>query len=333
MRSTIIILAIALFWSCKEKENKQEDVISDDLETIDNTESKIIFKSKKDSVMDYNTTTRHVHAAKTQYYRWYQLYEGEITPRRIENQMDILADDVQITSVAGTLSGKLGYPERVQAYKGWQNAHHVQRVDVKSYPDKTLKIDAEIIYQNIRTNGNKNQVRIAYEVYTTAYDSKELPQLSVVNIKPVEELEVTDFKDAYSTNRVLALMHYWLFNVEKMDGNSEPFKKVLAENFQLNFSQNRQIKNLEEFNTWLKGVSSQASATNHFPENITISELSNNNYKLEVDFIWRGKTADGIAMKAHTQHTWLIEDDINEPFARIKQMDVAYKMPFTPIED
>jgi hypothetical protein len=46
-------------------------------------------------------TTRKSHLAKTQFYRWYQLYEGELSDARIANQMDILADDIRIESSAG----------------------------------------------------------------------------------------------------------------------------------------------------------------------------------------------------------------------------------------
>lgn len=335
----ISFCVIFCVWSCKQ-DNKTEEIVNkkttteqEEKKSSEKEEGHIVYQSKKDSIMDYSTTTSHVHAAKTQYYRWYQVYERDFLPSRIKNQMDILSDDVEITTAAGTLKGKATYPDRLKAYEGWKNAHHVQFANVQSYPDGTLRINAEIIFQNIKPEGEKSQVKIAYDVYTSPLTSSELPTLNAVNIKPVEVLEVTDFKDAYPTNRVLSLMHYWLFNVEKRDGNSEPFKALLTEEFELNFSQNRKIKNLEEFDAWLKGASSQVTETNHFPENIVITQLSENRYKLEVDFIWRGKTIKGVSMKAHTQHTWLIEDNIEEPFARIKQMNVKYKEPFTAIEE
>ncbi len=335
MRSRLVLVTLMMvfFCNCKEDIKKTEDTKFDAIETIDKKEEKVLYKSKKDTIMDYSGTTQHIHAVKTQYYRWYQLYEREITPRRIENQMDILSDEVEITSVAGTLKGKAGYPERLNVYKGWKNAHHVQFANVKSYKDGTLRVDVEIIYQNIKPTGEKNQVRIAYDIYTNPYKSSALPKLNVVNLRPVEQLEVSEFKDAYPTNRVLALMHYWLFNIEKMDGNLEPFKAILADEFELKFSKKSIITNFEDFKVWVKNAGLETSQTNHFPENIVISELSENEYKLEVEFVWRGRNSKGAAMKAHTLHTWLIEDNIEEPFARIKNINVAYKEPFSVIEE
>jgi hypothetical protein len=80
------------------------------------------------------------HLALTQYHRWYQVYEQPFTKASIENQLDILADDVEISSHAGTMKGKEGLPDRLKMYEGWQNAHHVQNTTVELLDKDTLKI-------------------------------------------------------------------------------------------------------------------------------------------------------------------------------------------------
>lgn len=319
------------FTQCKNAAEEQNDV-----ENSKEKKENVVETNKEIEVIDfkamkYQGTTRNIHAIKTQYYRWYQLYERDFTPSRIQNQLSILSDDVVITTAAGAHKGKEGYPDLLKVYKGWKNAHHVQSSEVMAYPDGTLRLKAKIIYQNRTPEGKKSEVNIAYDIYALQ-ENGELPKLNSITITPVKQLEVTEFQDSYPTNRVLALMHYWLYNVEAMDGNSEPFKALLANDFKLHFSEGNTITNLEQFDAWIKGAASQVNGTNHFPENAIIKKIGDDLYELQVDFIWRGTTKDGVNLKAHTFHTWIVEDDINEPFARIKEMKVAYKVPFSPLE-
>ena len=65
---------------------------------------------------------KNSHLALTQYYRWYQVYEVPLTKQRIANQADILAEDVEISSVAGVTKGKEGLEERLMLFNGWKNA-------------------------------------------------------------------------------------------------------------------------------------------------------------------------------------------------------------------
>lgn len=84
------------------------------------------------------------HAALAQYHRWYQVYEVPFTKERIEDQKDILADDVEITTLAGTMKGKAGVEDRLKVYEGWLNAHHIQQTKVAILPDGKISLEAGI---------------------------------------------------------------------------------------------------------------------------------------------------------------------------------------------
>lgn len=87
------------------------------------------------------------HAALAQYYRWYQYYER---PKGgIANAIDILAEDVIVVSGLGTAKGHAEYEARVtQLPTNWQNAHHVKSTAITHNDDGTMRLFAEITYQN-----------------------------------------------------------------------------------------------------------------------------------------------------------------------------------------
>lgn len=53
---------------------------------------------------------------------------------------------------------------------------------------------------------------------------------------------------------------------------------------------------------------------------------------MDVVFDWHGVNSDNKAMIAVTHHTWILENDPNERFARIKNMSVKQLMPFQIVE-
>jgi hypothetical protein len=165
-------------------------------------------------------TTKNVHLAKSQLYRWYQLYEREMNEKRIENQMQILADDVVIKSAAGEMKGKENYPARLSIYGGWKNAHHVENIEVFETENGPLNPEADIRYQNIQPDGQRKTYTIHYSAVLTK-NSETLPAFSSIEIKPAGEAK-EEFEDAYPVNRTKSLIHYWLALMESLDGDVSP---------------------------------------------------------------------------------------------------------------
>jgi hypothetical protein len=274
--------------------------------------------------------TLNTHLAQAQLYRWYQLYERELNEKRISNQMEILADDVVVKSAAGEMKGKLNYPARLAAYKGWQNAHHVQNVSVSDLDKDTIGLEADIKYQNIQADGQKRSYTIHYTTQLIKTKNK-LPLFSSLDLKPIEETK-DEFTDAYLTNRAKSLMHYWLANMELLDGNVTPFKELLTDDLLLNFTTSGQINSIEKLEVWLNDAPKQLSQSSHHPENFSIKQILENEYKMTVEFDWYGITKDGKKMTARTKHIWYLIDNINDRFAKIKRIDVMQIEPFKTIE-
>ncbi len=314
-----ILITVA---SCKKNKTDtkiEKNTVVEKVETP-NMENIQTFNSEK---------TIKSHLAKTQYYRWYQLYEREMSTKRIANQMDLFTDNIIIESASGTMEGKENYPKRLDIYKGWKNAHHVQNVTFTTDKDGNEQLIADIRYQNIQPDGKKANYTLDYIMDFEGFSNK-LPKLTKVKIKPTGTTDDT-FKDSYPNNRVNSFMYYWLANMEQLDGNITPFKELLTDDFELNFTSG-QVNNIEDFEKWLNNAPKQLNQSSHHPKDLTIEVVNETTYIVSVVFDWFGIAKNGQKMKAITQHNWIIVDNINERFARIKKMDVGLIEPFSVVK-
>ena len=270
------------------------------------------------------------HAALAQLHRWYQFYEHSDSP--LENQLDILAKDVELSSALGEGKGHDDYKERVtQLPTAWKNAHFVKDASVTTAQDGTQTLTATITYLNQGMLPD-NAVRSADLNYTTTLSPRDetvLPLFTKIAITPDSEGSTDAFEDAYPENRLRSVMHYWLALIEDPARNPAPAQEILAEDFSLNFSSGK-ITDFEGFKSWLAGPASQVAASTHMPSNISYEVLDEALYQLKVDFDWEGILPNGQGMTAKTRHVWTVTDDPSERFARIKSMDVEVLEPFAP---
>ena len=269
------------------------------------------------------------HAAHAQFYRWYQFYERPAGG--IENALDILTEDVTVTSGLGTANGHEEYAARVsQLPTSWKNAHHVASTEITHGADGVMTLTAQITYQNagMLEDGAVRQAELSYNVALTP-GADVLPLLSEVTISPVSDGTAEEYRDAYADNRMLSLVHYWLALIEDPSRNPEPVREILADDFSLNFSSGA-ITDFDGFKAWLAGPGSQVAASTHLLENFSASENADGTYQLSVDFDWYGILPDGTELVAKTRHNWTATNDVTERFARIKTVDVEVLEPFRP---
>ncbi|QBF32646.1 hypothetical protein [Thalassococcus sp. S3] len=271
------------------------------------------------------------HAAMTQLHRWYLLYEE---PRYgIENQLDILTEDVRITSGLGEAKGHAQYAERLQQIPTeWQNAHDVKSTDLQIAEDGTISLTANVTYLNKGALPD-NSVRTADLTYTTRLVPSEsaLPKFSEIEIGQNSDGVAEKFIPEYGTNRMLSLVHYWLALIEDPARNPEPVREILAEDFSLNFSSGA-ITDFDGFKAWLAGPASAVKASTHEIGAFAQESTGENTYEVTMTFDWNGIAQDDTHLLAKTRHVWLVEDDPTERFARIKTVDVEMLEPFRPAE-
>ncbi|CAF1288747.1 unnamed protein product, partial [Didymodactylos carnosus] len=117
----------------------------------------IIAQTYTQTTVNYYEQTRLTHLTLIQFYRWFQVYERPYTVERINNSLDILEDNVTIESSNGVMNGKDNYPNRLLTYRGWHNAHHIEILkDIEILPNSKIKLEADVLYQNILPTGIGN---------------------------------------------------------------------------------------------------------------------------------------------------------------------------------
>jgi hypothetical protein len=191
------------------------------------------------------------HAAMAQIHRWYQIYENPDSA--IENQIDILVADIKLKSGLGEATGHDAYRQRIaQLPKTWKNAHFIKDATVQIRPDGLIDLNLGLVYLNhgMKQDGSIRSANLTYAT-TLIPTGSVLPQFTKVEITQLDEGTVPEFKVAYPENRMLSLMHYWLALIEDPARRLEPFKEVLADGFELQFSSVK-VTNFAEFEKWLR---------------------------------------------------------------------------------
>ncbi|MEL6678572.1 MAG: nuclear transport factor 2 family protein [Pseudomonadota bacterium] len=267
------------------------------------------------------------HAALAQFHRWFQVYERP--EGGLDNALDLLADDVTITSPLGTAEGVAAYEAAVAALPStWRNAHFVRSVRAEMGEDVTLT--AEVTYLNLGAteDGTLRALTMAYDA-TFADGGEALPKVDTMAIAPVGPSEETAYRDAYLENRARATVHAYLAFLENPERTLAPFEEILTDAFSINFSSGA-ITTLDGFAAWLAGPASSVSASQH-----RISEFSvqgtDTAFSVEMAFDWSGLAPDGTQLEARTRHRWRLVNDVAERFARIKTVDVEVLVPFRPV--
>lgn len=269
------------------------------------------------------------NAALTQFYRWFQFYERP--DGGIENALDILAEDIFVKSTLGEANGKDEYQARVESLPTtWKNSHKINSVDVEIDNAGSVSLTADVTYQNIGAGpeGVIGQAELSYAM-TFDVSSEAFPKLAKVEISNASQGVAEAYYDAYPENRVRSLVHHWLTIIEDPSRNPEPFKEILAENPEINFSSGL-IQDYEGLASWLAGPGSQVAASTHIIEDLEVTEIQGGNWQAVMIFDWAGLLPDGTQLVAKTQHTWVVGNDVTERFARVKKVDVEVLEPFRP---
>lgn len=265
------------------------------------------------------------HLALTQCYRWYQVYEIPFNEMRINNQLDILSDDVVISTPNGISKGKSSVAARLSKFEGWKNAHHVQNIQVTRGEGDMLLLEADSVYQSMRPGSDLEHV-VHYEIKLKMRND-DLPLFTDVKMTYVTQdpLKIKstkiNFQNTYIENRAKSFMHYWLYLVRTATDH-HLFEELLAKDFKLCPSTNIEINDLEEFDIWLNSIADEIKQGCHYPCNISIKEGPDHTIRIEFYIEWHSESASIGQIKTLLHNEWILENNPDERFARLKEMNV-----------
>lgn len=267
------------------------------------------------------------HAAMTQLHRWWLIYESP----QPEIHFDILSDDIVVDSATGQLKGLEAYKKRLIDFKGWKNAHHLQNSKVWQKNAQEIELQAEIVYQNIRPDGQKLAYLISYEA-TLEKQKGQLPRFKLIKLRPLKTLDDTTFVSAYEDNRLRSFTHYWLYLMETAHGDAKPFQELLSSKFSLAMGGPQPYTKFADFAAWYKSVPSWLAKSSHTVQNMEAKAVGENLINAKLSFDWQGLSRDGKPMVARTAHQWVLEDQASRRFPTMKEMKVDVLVPFQKVQ-
>ncbi len=264
-----------------------------------------------------------------QYYRWFQVFERELTPTRMDNHLELLSDNILITTYTGPLRGKDGMVGFANHVKDWKNSHHIENVMVREGKADTLLLEADILYQNILPDTKRNSYRLHYSTKLTPVLG-ELPQFTHVTLLPTETVANPTFEDAYNENRSKSLVYYWLLLMDNSTVNKPKFGELMVPAFRFGMDTEAN-KDDKQFFSWLRDAKKKVIGTNHIPKNFIVSNTKDG--KIQVSFDVQQKSIDINEVKflAEFHHDWILENNLDERFARVREMKITQTKPIEKV--
>jgi len=272
------------------------------------------------------------NAALSQLHRQWTYYENSNID--ISVLLDTLADDVTITTPAGKTEGIAAFKKFVtSSTPNYSNGHTIISADVAD--DGSLSMQASANYVAAAEDGNVkvNAQVLNYSANLSFDNSQALPKFSEINIALGSTSQAEPLQNAYAANRLRSLIHYYNSLVENPARDAEPFRELFVSEFNIDFGTGEAMQSFEQFEKWIAGPASSVSASTHIIDNFSFEEVGNAQYKVLVDFSWKGILPNGLGLAGKTNHEWLVVDDSNERFARIKDIKVSFIEPIGPVKN
>lgn len=270
--------------------------------------------------------------ALTQYYRWFLAFESKQNRARLDNHLTLVSDDVKLLTAGGPAEGKEGMLNFLAYVDDWQNAHHIEAVDIERNKDGSIKLEADIEYQNILPDGQVNGYKLHYKTNLKTTKASDLPIFTELELLPFESLEKPVFENAYVKNRALSFVSYWSYLLDNIDGNEDQLKSLLATSYKINFDGKNDITNTAQVDQWLGFMKSSFSIMLHNPKDVTIVENKDGTLAVSLNMDWKGLATKGDRMTLKTHHEWLLSNDKDDLFPKLVDLKMTEIQPFTVVE-
>ncbi|MFE3659986.1 hypothetical protein [Streptomyces sp. NPDC059165] len=288
------------------------------------------------SQSDPYRSSRRAHAAKAQFYRWFQRYErhneqpSPVDP--VERQLQIFADRFEIVTADGrAITTRDAYRDVTAARRpGERHTHHVNRVTVTELGTDRLKLAAEATHQRVDTSGSTTSAQVRYEGELIGSVDFE-PLFTRLTMTEGERTRDAEFTDAYPANRSLSVVHRFLCLVDASELGAYGFDEILAPDGELDLVLAfREVRDRRELAQWLRESSQRVAAgtSRHGVENFRVSSARDDLYTIGMDFDWHGTARAGDLMAARLRYEWTLRDT-GERYCRIVRAR-STPLPATP---
>lgn len=277
------------------------------------------------------STEHESYQVLTQYYRWFLAFEREQTKPRIANHMSLLSDSVLVLTRNGPMKGKAGMLGFMNYVSSWKNAHHIKNTNVKHNTNGTLSLEADIEYQNILPDGSRNAYALHYSTQLQRRQG-ELPMFTGLTLTPVSVINPPTFEDAYIENRCTALVYYWMYLADNLSENHKTMKEIIAENIHVTIDK-KKLSGQDNYISWGRKSQRKYIAELRSFNNLKTEIGADGSIKLSMDVEWRGVDERGETSTSESHHQWIVTDNVDDAFAKIKEMKITELLSLKKLMD
>ena len=262
---------------------------------------------------------------KSALYKWFQLFERPITTERIQLQMDLLANDVSIITSLGSIKGKSNFPNQMSIFNNWTLANHIAEIDIYPVGVRMYSALTKSDYHVIHPDGNVKNYTVQFEADLKLNDDLNCEFHRIV-IKSVANAN-DKFKDNYALHRASDVVCYCMGMIEKNVIDSSLFENCFESDFEIQPLKNTSINSLSSILVWIEELNKTWANLSLNPVNISVHTSPDDEIEVKFDLLMEGVDMNGKSVSSLSKNQWLLSNDINEAFARVKLIRVEKLEP------
>jgi hypothetical protein len=255
--------------------------------------------------------TARKYAAFAQVYRWTQVYETDLTPKRVQNVLDALTDDFVLNNVDGKWRGKEKYIERLGLLKRWEMANHIQKLKYNKVAGGCV-VEVLSLYQIRLPDESLHNYEVKFLIGMRRVGD-ELPLIHEITVQPTLLDDRTPFKRSYHINRGLAFFYKWLYIMELYGNNSYYTGSLFTGDHTVEFGDPKVPKTARHIADWMLLHYASLGAPVFNSKQFRIEPDSNDCLVVQADLANRARS-----LTLH--YTWDLAKEPDEAFPRIRRM-------------
>ncbi|MEU8515125.1 hypothetical protein AB0C76_26595 [Kitasatospora sp. NPDC048722] len=269
------------------------------------------------------------HRVRTVMHRWYSGYEAPHMD--LEHQGELVTEDFTMhrppESGMPSVQGRQAYLDSVSgADPNQRNAHHLRSLAIEHTGTRTAKAVVTHDFETVGPAMN-GAALLRYDLELLQDPTERLPRIRALGQRVLSHQEVP-FTEAYTENRVLAFVHYWLSLLELPAPDAEPLRELLHTDLTMTLSDGRVLHTFDQVAAWYTENAGLVAISTHHLADLTITPAADNTLDLSVDFAWEGITRAGQPVVARTRHHWNLAET-GERYLRLRRFAVTVLDPFT----
>jgi hypothetical protein len=254
-------------------------------------------------------------------YQWTHFFERPRNEKRIALFEDLLDEDIIFINSLLSVSGIENFKHFTNELEGLKISHFIEEID--SYPCGVgmYTVDANLRSQSTDKNGDTQEFLINFNGDVKIENDFKIKFLRL-KVKDSDPKPVLKLQDNFIMNRACSVVHHCMGLVERNISTEKILDPIFTEGFAVNALYFGTIQSKAGIIEWINGIHKKIQNVSLTPVNIKANEINGNQIEVNFDLLIEGEIEEGERVESLSKNTWILEDNLDEIFSRVKMISV-----------